>query len=72
MKKIRTTTTTTTKSSWNSTTTTTTTSIPTLNIGVTIQLNYFSNFWIFLDLPLIKCEIELDLTWTNDCESEHI
>ena len=26
-----------------------------------------SNFWRFLDLPLICCEIKLDLKWTKDC-----
>ena len=25
------------------------------------------DFWRFLDLQLIKCEIELDLSWTKDC-----
>ena len=24
-------------------------------------------FWRFLDLPLINCEIELDLSWSKDC-----
>ena len=40
---------------------------PTLNVEVTIPLKYFSNFWRSLDLPLINCEIELDLSWTKDC-----
>ena len=26
-----------------------------------------SNFWRFLDLPLINCEIELDLSWSKEC-----
>ena len=26
-----------------------------------------SNFWRFLNLPLINCEIELDLKWTKNC-----
>ena len=39
----------------------------TLNAEVTIPLKYFSNFWRFFDLPLIKCEIELDLSWAKDC-----
>ena len=29
---------------------------------VTIQLKYLSNFWRLLDLTLINCEIELDLS----------
>ena len=36
--------------------------VPTLNVEVTIQLKYLGNFWRFLDLPLINCEIELDLS----------
>ena len=35
---------------------------PALNVEVTIPLKCLSNFWRFLDLPLINCEIELDLS----------
>ena len=42
-------------------------SVPTLNIEVTIPLKYFSNCCRSLDLSLINCEIELDLSWTKDC-----
>ena len=35
----------------------------TLNEDVVVPLKYVSNFWRSLDLPLINCEIELDLTW---------
>ena len=41
----------------------------TLNIldkEVIVQLKYVSNFWRFLDLPLINCEIELDLSWSEN------
>ena len=31
------------------------------------MLKLLSDFWTFLDLPLINCEIEFDLTWTKDC-----
>ena len=41
--------------------------VPTLNVEVTIPLKYLSNFWKFLDLPLINCEIELDLSRKKDC-----
>ena len=41
--------------------------VPALNVEVTIPLKCLSNFWRFLDLPLINCEIELDLSWTKDC-----
>ena len=30
--------------------------VPTLNVEVTIPLKYISNYWIFLDLPLVQCE----------------
>ena len=41
--------------------------MPTLNVEVTIPLKHLSNFWRLLDLPLINCEIELDLSWKKDC-----
>ena len=41
--------------------------VPTLNVEVSIPLKYLSNFWKFLDLPLINCEIELDLSRKKDC-----
>ena len=42
-------------------------SVPALNIEVTIPLKCLSNFWRFLDSPLINCEIELDLSWAKYC-----
>ena len=30
-------------------------------------LNYLSNFWRTLEVPLINCEINLILTWSNRC-----
>ena len=39
--------------------------VPTLNVEVTFPLKYLSIFWRLLDLPLISCEIELDLSWTK-------
>ena len=41
--------------------------VPTVNVEVTIRLTYLSNFGRFLDLPLINCEIKLDLSWKKDC-----
>ena len=41
--------------------------VPALNIKITIPLKYFSNFQRFLDLPLINCIVELDLSLTRDC-----
>ena len=46
--------------------------VPALKVEVTIPLKYPSNFWTFLDLSLINCKIELDLSWTKDYVlSEH-
>ena len=41
--------------------------VPSLSIEVTIPLKYLSKFCRYLDLPLIKCEVELDLSWTKNC-----
>ena len=38
-----------------------------INAEVFVPLKYLSNFWRSLDLPLINCEIELDLTWSKYC-----
>ena len=38
------------------------TAVPALNVEVTILLKCLGNFWRFLDLPLIKREIEPDLS----------
>ena len=37
-----------------------------LNLEVTTWLKYLSNHWRLLDLPLIKCGVELDLLLTKD------
>ena len=39
----------------------------TLDTEVVVPLKYLSNVWRFLDLLLINCEIELDLSWLKDC-----
>ena len=36
-----------------------------LNAEVVVSLKYLSKFWRSLDLLLINCEIELELTWTK-------
>ena len=41
--------------------------VPTLNVEITIPLKHLSNFWKSLDLPLIDCELQLDLSWKKDC-----
>ena len=38
-----------------------------LNAEAVTPLKYLSNFWRSLDLPLINCEIELDLSWSRYC-----
>ena len=37
-----------------------------LDPEVAAPLKYLNNFWRSLDLPLINCEIELDLRWTRN------
>ena len=32
-----------------------------------VPLKYLSNFWETLEMPLINCEIELNLTWSRNC-----
>ena len=38
----------------------------TLDVEVVVPLKYLSNFWRSLDLLLITCEIELDLSWSKE------
>ena len=35
-------------------------------IKVVVPLKDLSNFWRFLDVPLINCEKELDLSWSKE------
>ena len=37
-----------------------------LDAEVVVPLKYLSNVWISLDLPLINCEIELDMSWSKE------
>ena len=37
----------------------------TLHTEVVVPLKYLSNFWRFLDLSLINCKVELDLSWSK-------
>ena len=37
-----------------------------LDAEIVAPLRYLSNFWRYLDLPLINCEIELDLRWKKN------
>ena len=37
----------------------------TKNLELVVPLNYLSNFWRTLEMPLIDCYIILDLTWSK-------
>ena len=39
----------------------------TKNLEIMVPLKYFSNFWRTLEMPLINCEINLILTWSENC-----
>ena len=38
-----------------------------LDAEVVVSLRYLSNFWRSLNLSLINCEIEINLTWSIYC-----
>ena len=38
-----------------------------LNVKVVLPLKYLSNFFRSLEMPLINCKIELNLTWKKEC-----
>ena len=37
------------------------------NVKVVVPLKYLINFWRSLNIPLINCEVELILTWFENC-----
>ena len=37
------------------------------DVKIVVPLKYLSNFWRTLDIPLINCEIFLNLTWPKNC-----
>ena len=37
------------------------------NVEITIPLKCLSNFWRTIEMPLINCEVELILTWSENC-----
>ena len=39
----------------------------TKNVEIMVPLKYLSNFWRTLEKPLIRCEINLILTWSANC-----
>ena len=36
-------------------------------VEIALPLKYISNFWRTLDIPLVNCEINLILTWSENC-----
>ena len=38
-----------------------------LNVKVVVPLKYLSNFFRSLEMPLVNCKIELNLTWKKEC-----
>ena len=37
------------------------------NVKLVVPLKYVSNFFRSLELPLVNCKIDLELTWHKDC-----
>ena len=37
------------------------------DVEIMVPLKYLSNFWRTLEMPLIDCEVKLDLTWSSTC-----
>ena len=37
------------------------------NVKLVVLLKYASNFFRSLELPLVNCKIDLELTWHKDC-----
>ena len=39
----------------------------TKNVEIAVPLKYLSKFWGTLEMPLTNCEIDLILTWSENC-----
>ena len=39
----------------------------TKDVEIIVPLKYLSDFWRTLEMPLINCEVNLELTWSKDC-----
>ena len=37
------------------------------DVEIIVPLKYLNNFWRTLDIPLINCEVSLNLTWSENC-----
>ena len=42
------------------------------NAKIVVPLKYLSNFFRSLEIPLINCEIHLELNWTKDCVMSNV
>ena len=42
------------------------------NVKTAVLLNYLSNFWRSLEMPLINCKIHLELYWSKDCVMSNV
>ena len=42
------------------------------NVKIVVPLQYLSNFWRSLEMPLINCKIHLELNWTKSCVMTNI
>ena len=38
-----------------------------IDVEIMVSLKYLSSFWRTLDMPLINCEVELILNWSENC-----
>ena len=39
----------------------------TQEVEIAIPLKYFDNFWRALNIPLVSCEVSLELKWNKNC-----
>ena len=39
----------------------------TRDVEIMVPLKYLSNFWRTLEMPLVNCEVELILAWSENC-----
>ena len=37
------------------------------NVEIAVPLKHLSNFWRTLDIPLLNCEVNLVVTWSENC-----
>ena len=36
-------------------------------VKIVVRLNYLSDFWRSLEMPLINCKVDLELNWIENC-----